>query len=170
MWHLHHPSKLPIILGELLGDAILMNTVLAGFLIIYVLPFWFLEFFCLNGILPCAAKAIPSRMRIKENLPAMQETWVWFLGWEDPLVKEMATHSSIIAWKSPWTEEPGELQPMGSQRVRHDWATNTTTTVYFPTSYPWVLDCGDATNKKNKTEQIIAHLECVFSWKCSGKK
>ena len=130
MWHLHHPSKLPIILGELLGDAILMNTVLAGFLIIYVLPFWFLEFFGLNGILPCAAKAIPSRMRIKENLPAMQETWVWFLGWEDPLVKEMATHSSIIAWKSPWTEEPGELQPVGSQRVGHDWVTDTFTFMF----------------------------------------
>ena len=49
------------------------------------------------------------------NLPAMQETQVWFLGWEDPLEKEMATHSSILAWRIPWTEEPGRLLSMGSQ-------------------------------------------------------
>ena len=53
----------------------------------------------------------------------MQETWVWSLGWEDPLEKEMATHSSTLAWKIPWTEEPGGLQSMGSQRVWHDLAT-----------------------------------------------
>ena len=53
-------------------------------------------------------------------LPAMQETRVQSLVWEDPLEKEMATHSSILAWKIPWTEEPGRLQSMGSQRVRHD--------------------------------------------------
>ena len=50
-----------------------------------------------------------------KNLPAMQETWVQFLGWEDALEKEMATHSSILAWKIPWTEEPGGLQSMGLQ-------------------------------------------------------
>ena len=50
-----------------------------------------------------------------KNLPAMQETWVRFQGWEDPLEKEMATHSSILAWRIPWTEEPGRLQSMGSQ-------------------------------------------------------
>ena len=55
-----------------------------------------------------------------ENLPAVQETQVRSLGWEDPLEKEMATHSSILAWKTSWTEEPGGLQSMGSQRVRHD--------------------------------------------------
>ena len=55
-----------------------------------------------------------------KNLPAVQETWVRSLGWEDPLEKEMATHSSILAWKIPWTEEPGGLQSMGSQRVGHD--------------------------------------------------
>ena len=53
-------------------------------------------------------------------LPAMWETWVRSLGREDPLEKEMATHSSILAWRIPWTEEPGELQSMGSQRVGHD--------------------------------------------------
>ena len=52
-----------------------------------------------------------------KNLPAVQETWVRSLGWEDPLEKEMATHSSILAWRIPWTEEPAGLQFMGSQRV-----------------------------------------------------
>ena len=55
-----------------------------------------------------------------KNLPAMQETLVQLLGQEDPLEKEMATHSSILAWKIPWTEEPGGLQSIGSQRVGHD--------------------------------------------------
>ena len=48
-----------------------------------------------------------------KNLPTMQETWVQFLGWEDPLEKGMATHSSILAWRIPWTEMPGGLKPMG---------------------------------------------------------
>ena len=52
-----------------------------------------------------------------KSLPAMQETQVRFLGWEDPLEKGMATHSSILAWRIPWTEEPGRLMTMGSQRV-----------------------------------------------------
>ena len=55
-----------------------------------------------------------------ECLPTMKETRVQPLGQEDPLEKEMATHSSILAWKIPWTEDPGGLQSMGSQRVRHD--------------------------------------------------
>ena len=59
------------------------------------------------------------------NLPAMQETQVRSLGWEDPLEKEVATHSSILAQRIPWTEEPGGLQSMGLQRVRQDWVTNT---------------------------------------------
>ena len=54
-----------------------------------------------------------------KHLPAVQETWVPSLGWEDPLEKEMATHSSTLAWKIPWTVEPGGLQSMGSQRVGH---------------------------------------------------
>ena len=57
--------------------------------------------------------------RIK-HLPAMQGTWVQSLGWEDPLEKGMATHSSILAWRIPWTEEPGGLQSMGSQVVKQD--------------------------------------------------
>ena len=60
-----------------------------------------------------------------KNLPAMQEAQVPSLGREDPLEKEMATHSSILSWRIPWTEEPDRLQSMGSPRVGHDWATNT---------------------------------------------
>ena len=55
-----------------------------------------------------------------KHLPTMRETWVQSLGQEDVLEKDMATHSSILAWKIPWTEEPGRLQSMGSQRVGHD--------------------------------------------------
>ena len=60
-----------------------------------------------------------------KNPPAMQETqekWISSLGWEDPLEEEMATHSNILAWKIPWTEEPNGLQFKGLQRVRHNWA------------------------------------------------
>ena len=59
-----------------------------------------------------------------KHLSAVQETRVWSLGWEDPLEKEMATHSSTLAWKIPWTEEPGRLQSMGSWRVGHNWVTS----------------------------------------------
>ena len=59
-----------------------------------------------------------------KRLSTMRETWVRALGWEDPLEKEMTIHSSTIGWKIPWTEEPGRLQSMGLQRVRHDWATS----------------------------------------------
>ena len=55
-----------------------------------------------------------------KNLPAMQEAWVQSLGQKDPLEKGMATHSSILAWRIPWTEEPGGLQSIGSQRIRQD--------------------------------------------------
>ena len=73
-----------------------------------------------------------------KNLPAVQETWVRSLGWEDPLEKEMATHSSTLAWKIPWIEELGEPQSTGSQkRVRHDWAGTHTHT--HPYSIPNTL-------------------------------
>ena len=62
-----------------------------------------------------------------KNLPAVQETWVQSLDWEDPLKKGMATHCSILAWRIPWAEEPGGLQHIGSQRVRHHRASNTIT-------------------------------------------
>ena len=72
-----------------------------------------------------------------KNLPAIWKTWVWSLGWKDPLEKGMATHNSILAWRMPWTGEPGGLRSMGSQRVRHDWVTNTFTLSCF--SLYWKL-------------------------------
>jgi len=67
--------------------------------------------------------------QMAKNLPAMLENWVQSLGQEDPLAKGMAAHSSVLAWRIPWTEEPGSLQCMGSQRVRNDRRTNTFTLV-----------------------------------------
>ena len=61
----------------------------------------------------------------------MQETLVWSLGWDDPLEEEMAVHSSILAWRIPWTKEPGGLQSMWSHRVGHDWALSISTYVYL---------------------------------------
>ena len=66
-----------------------------------------------------------------KRLSAMWETWVWSLGQEDPLEKEMAIHSSTIAWKIPWTEEPGRLQSMRLQRVGYDWATSLHFMLFF---------------------------------------
>ena len=68
--------------------------------------------------------------QLVKSLPAMWETQVQSLGGEDPLEKEMATHSSILVWEIPWTEEPGGLQSIRSQRVRHKWVTNTFTFLY----------------------------------------
>ena len=60
---------------------------------------------------------VQSSLLESKNLPARQETWVQFLGQEDPMEKEMATHSSTLAWRIPWAEEPGRLQSMGSQEL-----------------------------------------------------
>ena len=78
------------------------------------------------------SRACPMAQMVN-NLPAMQETWIWFLGQEDPLEKGMTTHSSLLAWEIPWTEQPGGLQSMGSQRVRHNWATNTLMDIWMVT-------------------------------------
>ena len=76
--------------------------------------------FCVNSFMLIK---VSNNFPNKKNPPAMQETqetWVQSLGWEDPLEKEMATHSSILAWEIPWTEEPGGLQSMRLRRVGHD--------------------------------------------------
>ena len=70
---------------------------------------------------PCRASLVAQMVK---HLPAMQETRVHSLGWKDLLEKEMATHSNILAWRIPQTEEPGRLQSMGWQRVGHDWVTS----------------------------------------------
>ena len=75
--------------------------------------------FAIICILVQNKKGFPGGSAKRIRLP-MQEMWVQSLDWEDSLEKEMATHSSNLIWKIPWTEEPGQLQSMGSQRVRHD--------------------------------------------------
>ena len=69
-------------------------------------------------LIPFSSASLVAQM--EKHLPTMWETWVRSLGWEDPLEKETATHSSILAWKIPWTGKPDNLQSMGSQRVGHD--------------------------------------------------
>ena len=71
-----------------------------------------------------------------KSLPGMQETQVQSLGWEDPLEKEMATHSSTLAWKIPWMEQPGGIQSTGSQRVGHDRVTSLSHPLHFG---EWIL-------------------------------
>ena len=89
-----------------------------------------------------------------ENLPAMQESQAQPLGWEDPLEEKMASHSSILAWRIPWTEEPGRLEYMRSQRVRHDWATKTHTHTHL-----WNLNF-----TRSPTIKIpLAYLLCITS-------
>ena len=72
-------------------------------------------FSCLHSL--CWASLVAQTVK---NLPAMWETWVESMGWEDPLEERMATHSSILAWRIPWTEEPERLQYIGSDRVGHE--------------------------------------------------
>ena len=88
----------------------------------------------------------------------MQESWVRSLGQEDPLEKEMATHSSILTKRIPWTEEPGGLQFMGSQRVRHDWVTNTF--LYFSN---WWGNLGSEPSAPRFQYRFIG-LQSLCSW------
>ena len=89
-----------------------------------ICSYYSFNYTCIYVILCLLSQASLVAQMVKD-LPAVQETWVWSLGWENPLEKGMATCSSIVAWIIPWTEEPGGLKSMGSQRVEHDWMTNT---------------------------------------------
>ena len=107
---------------------------------------------------------MPSQVaqRLK-HLPAMWETWVRSLGREDPLEKEVAPHSSTLAWRIPWMEEPGGLQSMRSQRVGHDWATS----LHF-TSEVQSLEGGNIQIKDsniNGCEEPGAHCHSSLSFK-----
>ena len=105
----------------------------------------------------CSYFMIPWASRVK-NLPVMWETWVRSLVQEDSLEKGMGTHASVLAWRIPWTEEPGGLQSLWSQRVQHDWATNTFTLLsWFPrvgaiasnlTHTSWPLSFPDASGAR----------------------
>ena len=115
---------------------------------------------CMYGLAPAYFSLLtlnlvcPSLVaQIVKNLPAVQETWVWSLGLEDPLKKGMATHFSILAWRIPWTEEPGGLQSMGSQRVGHDWAT----------SLSLSLSDSSLLASRNATEFCVNHVSCYLA-------
>ena len=86
----------------------------------------------------------------------MQETWVWSLGWEDPLEKETATYSSILAWKIPWTEEPGGLQSMGSQRAGHEQLSTLTQSCLrdWPCWGCWLSVPGSGSHSDSTAEQL----------------
>ena len=99
---------------------------------------WFHAFQVLQTLLTSNHWASLVAQRVK-CLPVIQETGVWSLGREDPLEKEMATHSSTLAWKIPWMEKPGRLQSMWSQRVRHDWATSLSLSYMTLLAFYWVF-------------------------------
>ena len=96
-----------------------------------------------------ATWASPVAQSVKNPL-AMQDTWIQFLGWEDPLEDSMATHSIILAWRIPWTEEPGRLQSMGLQRMGQDWVTKHTQAA------TWLLHKSILINKTLKTIYKLA--------------
>ena len=103
-----------------------------------------------------------------KHLPAMRETWVRSLGQEDPLEKEMATHTSILAWKIPWMEEHGGLQSRGSQRVGHDWATSlhlyiymTQTKVLMPKVLMLTIAGSNTTLKTKEDKDSLNHYFCI---------
>ena len=113
-----------------------------------------------------------------KNRPAMQKTRVWSLGWEDPLEKEMATHSSILASRIPWTEEPGRLPSTGLQRVEYNWATKPAQHVLssYPSIHPssclWVGH-NWATNifttlSRSPSQKGAGGLQGLSSWPLQG--
>ena len=119
LWEIPHPSNLePFTLFTALVLIHSFHHCLA------------LQVYCLliTFTLPIGESLMAQRVRNPPAMQETQETLVRSLVWEDPLWKEMANHSSILAWKIPWTEEPGGLQSKGSHRIGHDWVTKHTST------------------------------------------
>ena len=110
-----------ILFPESIGDSFKKTSPNCTLIFLDVEISWWSNIMLNNWQVVATLRASLVAQRVK-HLPAMQETQVQSLGWEDPLEKEMATHSSTLAWKIPGTEKP--LQSMGSQRVRQDWATS----------------------------------------------
>ena len=105
-WNKSEKNRYPILMHNLESRTVVLMNILAG----------------QQWRLLLVASLVAQMLK---NLPTLWETWVQSLGKEDPLEKGMATHSSILAWKIPWTEEPGGLQSMGLQRIGYDGVTNT---------------------------------------------
>ena len=97
-----------------------------------------------------------------KHLPTMRETWVQSLGREDLLEKETATHSSILTWKIPWTEEPRRLQSTGSQRVGHDWATS----LFFLMMGNQCKRCRNSIIRQKRSMEWTNHVvnQLIYSW------
>ena len=103
--------------------------------------------------------------QLVKNLLVVQETWVQSLGGEDPVEKEMATHSSLLAWKIPWTEESGGFRSMG-HRVRHDWATNMDIFVIVITLVLWTLYLPMHLAEIFEISKINCAVFNLCRWKC----
>ena len=103
-----------------------------------------------------------------KSLPAIQETWVQSLGWEDPLEEGMAIHSSILAWEIPWTEKPGGLQSLGSCRIRNDSATNTHTHTHTRNHSHFMgsIFAGKEKLLNEKNEQFFISQSCCGPSNC----
>ena len=116
-WKQRNSSTFPYLHRDVLDSLYKFTKVYEHFANPQLSSFFFFNF-CWRIV--CSRASLVAQM--VKNPPAMRETWVWSLGWEDALVEGMATHSSIFAWTIPWTEEPGGLQSIGSQRIEHDWS------------------------------------------------
>ena len=121
---------------------------------------WYLSFFICIFLIICLVA-----QRLK-RLSAMRETRVQSLGWEDPLEKEMATYSSTLAWRIPWTEEPGRLQSVGLLRVGHNWATSLS--LYTLTVLQYILLEGYTCN--SETASSCLRGGDLGGWQAGGAK
>ena len=112
--------------------------------------------------------------QLVKNPPALRETWVPSLCWEDALEERMAIHSSILAWRIPWTEEPGRLQFMESQRVGHDWATYTHTHTHTHTHTAAVHGVAKSWTRlsdlNTHTHESVLHPLCHIAQNLDGMK
>ena len=138
---------------------------------VVVVPFFFLcslcslplcfDGYCVSFFV-CRASLMAQTVKTP---PAMQEAWVQSLGWEDPLEEGMATHSSILAGESPWTEELGGLQPMGSQRLRHDWVTKNSTCL-LQTFSLWLPGVAKSRTRLSDWSDLTMRLHMVTNTLC----
>ena len=117
-WKFHYRNKRPFAIWRFVWMK-------ASYLEFYGQPYSMQPLLCYKLLSYC--KRVLTRQSSHDKPPfrkKQMETWIWSLGWEDPLEEGMATHSTILAWRIPWTEEPGRLQFTGSQKIGHNWETN----------------------------------------------